>query len=64
MLKITVTASEVSSHGNWDAFCEITGLDHYAMAEGLDSATEYNLTFDEAEKCGMISRYARPGYLD
>jgi hypothetical protein len=53
-MKVIVTAGEVCDGGDWEAFCSITGLSHWAMNEGLDPDTEYTLTLAQAIKCGLI----------
>lgn len=39
-----VSAGEASRLGNWEMFCSLTGLDYYALKEGLDDSTEFELS--------------------
>lgn len=51
---VIVTARQVSSDGEWEEFCNITGLSYWCMNEGqLDPDTEFTLTFEEAQRCRL-----------
>jgi len=51
-MKLIVTAREVMEHGEWDNFCEVTGLDPYCMAEGMDDNEEFTLTITDVIRSG------------
>jgi len=53
-LKITITAGEILDRGNWDKFCELRGINPYAINEGLPKDAVYELTIEEAVKCQLI----------
>jgi hypothetical protein len=47
-LKIQLTAREINERGLWDKFCEMRGINPWAMSEGLISSDEIFI-FDEDE---------------
>lgn len=56
-MKIVVTAREVSDctrYDAWERFCKITGVGHYAMADGMDPDEEFTLTYEQAAHIGLI----------
>lgn len=67
-VQISVTAGEISSHGNWEAFCEGEGIGYWAMNEGqLDSSETFQLTTDKVIQYGLRSyvlrQLQRPGEI-
>ena len=55
-MKLTYTANEIMVCGDWLKFCEIKGINEYAMNEGLMSGNEeFELTEDEAREIGLIA---------
>ena len=54
-MKVIVTAGEVSDHFAWADFCELKGIDQYALANGLDRETEYAITLQESVDLGLIT---------
>lgn len=45
MVKFIFTVREIQDMGNWTIFCELFGIDEYALAEGtLSENEEYTLT--------------------
>jgi len=56
-MKIRVSFGEVMDAGLWDKFCDVTGINVWAMNEGLANRDEeYSLTEEEAKKIGIISK--------
>ena len=54
-MKIKVSIEEALWEGNFDRFCEITGINPYCVAEGTATGREtYELTIDEAKECGLL----------
>ena len=56
-MKITVTAREVLDSrlvGAWDKFCDMTGLNYYALNDGIDSKAEFEITLEQARQLGLI----------
>ena len=55
-MKIIVTANEILDKGNWDAFCELKGINPWCVNEGLMVySEEFSLTPDEIRQIGMSS---------
>lgn len=55
-MKITLTAREILDKGIWDEFCEMRGINPWAMNEGqMDSSEEFTFTEKESKKLGLIS---------
>lgn len=63
-MQIKITAGELMNRGIWIRFCELTGTNDWALAEGLaDSDTEFNLTEEHAYELGILSdTYFEWGY--
>lgn len=54
-MKIVVTIREANQRGNFDKFCEITGINPWCMNEGLATGDEnYELTTEQAVQCGLL----------
>lgn len=54
-MKITTTFGEIIDKGNWDAFCDINGINQYCIKEGLaDRDTKQELSIEEAQQIGLI----------
>lgn len=54
-MKIIVTVEELIDLSAWEEFCELKGLNPYALREGLiDSEEEFTLTIEEAKRLGFI----------
>ena len=50
-MKIIVTAREILDRGDWDAFCELFGINPWAINEGLmEPSEEFTLTIKQARK--------------
>jgi len=53
--KIILTASALLDKGVWIKFCEMRGINDWAISEGqMDSSEEFRLTLDEANKLGLL----------
>ena len=53
-MKIKITAGEIREQGCWLEFCELRGINEYAMNEGtMESTDEFELTLEEARKIGI-----------
>lgn len=53
-MKVTITAREILDKGNWDAFCELKGLNPWCINEGLmDAGEEFSLTLAEIRQIGL-----------
>ena len=57
-MKITVTIKEAMNGnllGGFEKFCEITGLNPWAVNEGLATGDEeYEITTEQAKECGLL----------
>ena len=54
-MKVTLTADEIMNKGLWDEFCEMKGINEWAMNEGLmDGNEEFTFTRREAIKLRLI----------
>jgi len=54
-MKIILTAQEILDRGVWDEFCEMKGINPWAINEGLmDSDEEFIFTEKDAEKLGLL----------
>ena len=54
-MRIVVTAEELIEHGVWEEFCELKGINSYAVNEGIiESSEEWSLTKEEAKRFGFI----------
>lgn len=52
---IRITAKEIIDLGVWDKFCYLTGINAWAVAEGLMSSDETLwLTQEQAKELGII----------
>jgi len=51
---ILITAEEISNKHLWAEFCELKGVDEYALADGMDEQTQYELSEGEAIELGII----------
>ena len=56
-MKVKVSIREAMNSnllGGFDKFCEITGLNPWAVNEGLATGDEaYEITIEEAQECGL-----------
>ena len=53
-MKIVVTAREIMDKLCWDEFCELKGINLWAVNEGLmDEEDTFELTEEEAKKIGL-----------
>ena len=43
-MNYTITARYANDNLNWERFCEITGLNYWAMKEGLDPETKFEIS--------------------
>lgn len=56
-MKYTLTASEILDRGIWDEFCQLRGINEWAINEGLmDSDEEFTFTEEEAQKLGLVRK--------
>lgn len=56
-MKITLTAHDILDRGAWDEFCELRGINEWAIAEGLmDDSEEFTFTYAEAKELGLLPR--------
>ena len=56
-MRIVVTASEMLQSGSWDEFCELKGINVWAINEGrLSGDEEFSLTLEEAQRFGLVPR--------
>lgn len=54
-MKIIITPRELINRGLWEKACEITGVNLWAVSEGLtDSDSEIFLTEEQAQQIGVI----------
>ena len=53
-MKIVVIAKEMAEKYNWNAFCDIVGLDPYCLNEGMDENEEFTLTEEQAKELLLI----------
>ena len=54
-MRIIVTAEELIDKGVWEEFCELKGINVWAVNEGaIDSDEEWSLTEEEAKQFGFI----------
>jgi hypothetical protein len=54
-MKIVVTAKELLDNYSWDVFCELRGINPWAVNEGMPSDTEFELSSKEAYALGFTS---------
>ncbi|RDJ35155.1 MAG: hypothetical protein DWQ19_09995 [Crenarchaeota archaeon] len=55
-MKITITARELFDRGLWMDYCNLTGTNDWAIAEGLMSDDEeLSLTHKQAKKLGLLA---------
>ena len=55
-MKIKTTPREIIDQGCWLAFCDLKGINEYALNEGTMSDTEeFELTLEEAREIGLYS---------
>jgi len=53
-MKIQLTAREMLFSDCWDNFCQIYGIDPYAINDGLlDPDTTFSFTLEEANQIGI-----------
>lgn len=52
--RMSVTARQAKDGCDWDKFCEVTGLNPWALAEGMDENAQFSLTIKQAKYCGLI----------
>lgn len=54
-MKLTLTASEILDKGIWEEFCELRGINEWAINEGLmDDTEEFIFTEEEAIHLGIL----------
>lgn len=54
-LRVVATARELLDRGVWLEFCELRGINEWAINEGrMDDDEQFNFTPDEAKKLGLI----------
>lgn len=53
-MKLKITAQEIWDQGCWSEFCDLKGISVYAMNEGMDENTEFELTPEEAKDIGLV----------
>ena len=53
-MNITVTARELLDKDVWVDACELLDISVYAVAEGMDPETSYDLTEEQAAKLGLL----------
>lgn len=54
-MKIVVTVREILDKGNWFEFCEIFGINEWAVNEGLiEDTEEFELTMEQAQTIGLL----------
>jgi len=54
-VRIIITAEELIDQYLWDDFCEMKGINVWAVNEGMmDSSEEFELSKEEAKKLGVI----------
>ena len=53
-MKIKITAREIIDQYRWPEFCDLKGINMYAINEGLmEDTDEFELTAEEAKKIGL-----------
>ncbi len=52
---IRVTAREMLDKYDWDKFCDIVGLNVWAINEGMDDTETFDLTEEQALELGVIN---------
>jgi len=56
-MKYILSASELMDRGLWLEFCELRGINEWAVNEGMvDSDEEFVFSEDEAATLGLIAR--------
>jgi hypothetical protein len=56
-MKYVLSASELMDRGLWLEFCELRGINEWAVNEGMmDSDEEFVFSEDEAATLGLIAR--------
>lgn len=56
-MQVKVTAAEINNAGMWTEFCEMSGVDYYAMNMGkVQSDTEFILTGSQAARLGFAPK--------
>ena len=59
MATISVTARELMDRGLWKRACDMTGLNPWAVNEGLmDSSDTVTLTVEQARDLGLLGQWA------
>jgi hypothetical protein len=53
-MKVVVSAREILDDYNWEKFCDITGLDVWAVSEGMYDTETFDLTLEQAQVLGII----------
>lgn len=55
-VQVKITVRELLDKGLWDQACEMTGLNVWAINEGLmDSSDEVTFTQEQAQELGLLS---------
>jgi hypothetical protein len=52
-MELIITPAWLFEKHLWDKYCEITGTNEWAVAEGMDSDEKIFLTEEEADKLGI-----------
>ena len=56
-MKYVIAVREIMARGLWLEFCELRGINEWAVNEGMiDSDEEYTLTENEAVKLGLVKK--------
>jgi hypothetical protein len=56
-VKITLTAREILDRGIWEEFCEMKGINVWAVNEGrMDTNEEFTFTEEEAYTLRILKR--------
>jgi hypothetical protein len=54
-MRLLLTVRELMDTGRWQQYCEVTGCNSYAVAEGLaNDSDDIVLTEDEARDIGLV----------
>jgi hypothetical protein len=54
-MTITLTAREILDRGIWDEFCDLRGINVWAINEGrMDEDEQFTFTEAEARKLGVV----------
>lgn len=59
-MTVTLTLREAMDRGVWDKFCEVTGVNQWAINEGADDASEYTLSLEQADTVFGPGNYWKP----